>query len=518
MKKFVAMLLVLALALSLAACGGEKKTENENKPEGGKPSAGAPENKDGLYEFRGYTMDGDITTDSVGQVASPLNVEQVYANVEYVPQMFYGDYRLTPDWQLTDTESQEHLAKYETMTYTLNDTERTTSVVPYRFVCGPNSFNNVVQYDTQHHWIKLYFVTEDGSTREVVCRFEVEGDTFRAMPLTKWNYDDTTKILTYQLSDLVWEYTFRFSGPHLTLTQGSNSITLTAEKFLDKDYFCQGGEYLDPSSATFDNVDHVRIVDTRISVESTDQEETYHSAVATLSEDGLMTLSWRNREGQQFTRQLVYFLCGFDGIVLADMDGAYLYTADYFDRYSDSLYGSISVEEKSALENMDEQTIQQIIEKREDLLTDLAAAYAEAGLAVTVNQETGEIVMDSSVLFGVDSSEISAEGQEFLTRFIQVYTSVVFNEKYNGFVSTIMVEGHTDTSGDYDYNLELSQKRADSVKAYCLSVGGEYTEALTDMLVAAGYSYTNPVYDENGQVDMDASRRVAFRFLINLTK
>ncbi|MBR5570978.1 MAG: OmpA family protein [Oscillospiraceae bacterium] len=513
MKKVLSVILALLLLLSLAACGGSK----EKAPAANSGNSAPVVDNNGVYEFRGYTLDGDITTDPVATVASPLDVKQVYANLEYVPQMFYGDYRSTVDWQLTDAEAKDHLAKYDTMTFTINDTEWTTSVVPYRYECGPNTFNNVVQYDTGHHWIKLYFLTEDGGMKYVVCRYEVEGNTFRALPLTKWNYDDTNKTLTYQLSDLVWEYTFSFSGPHLTLSQGSNSITLTAEKFLNKEYFCQGGEYLAPGSATFENVDTVRIVSTRINVESTNKEDRYHSAVGALTEDGLLTLSWKNHEGKQYVRQLVYFLCGFDGIVLADMDGYYLYTAGYFDRYADSLNGSISVEEKSALENMDEEQIQQIIEKRENLLVDLAAAYQDAGLNVTVNEETGEIVMDSSVLFAVDSADVSAEGQSFLMQFITVYTSVVFNEKYNGFVSTIMVEGHTDTSGDYDYNLELSQKRADSVKNYCVSVDNEYGSILEDMMVAAGYSFTNPIYTEDGQVDMDASRRVAFRFLINLT-
>ena len=169
---------------------------------------------------------------------------------------------------------------------------------------------------------------------------------------------------------------------------------------------------------------------------------------------------------------------------------------------------------------MSEEEIEQIIEKREDLLTDLATAYEASGLAVTVNQETGEIVMDSSVLFDVNSAEISQQGKDFLKQFIGVYNSVVFDEKYAGFVSKIMVEGHTDTSGDFDHNLELSQKRADSVRSYCLSdecgVETENRSVLETMLVAAGYSYTNPVYDANGEVDMAASRRVAFRFLINL--
>ena len=139
---------------------------------------------------------------------------------------------------------------------------------------------------------------------------------------------------------------------------------------------------------------------------------------------------------------------------------------------------------------------------------------------VTINHETGEIALDSAVLFGVNESNISPEGKEFLRSFLNVYTGVVFGDEYTDFVSKIMVEGHTDTSGSYDLNLSLSQARADSVLAFCLSeeagIDPAYVESLTGTLEAVGYSYDKPVYDENGDVDMDASRRVSFRFVIKI--
>ena len=104
---------------------------------------------------------------------------------------------------------------------------------------------------------------------------------------------------------------------------------------------------------------------------------------------------------------------------------------------------------------------------------------------------------------------------------MRVYSSVVFNEKYEGFISTILVEGHTDNSGSYDLNQALSQQRADNIRAYCLSeecgISGDYLEVLQTMMEAKGYAYDRPVYDENGEIDMDASRRVSFRCLIDLS-
>ena len=57
-------------------------------------------------------------------------------------------------------------------------------------------------------------------------------------------------------------------------------------------------------------------------------------------------------------------------------------------------------------------------------------------------------------------------------------------------------------------------------KEYCTSqecgVDAAYAELFAQSLEAIGYAYDKPVYDAQGEVDMDASRRVSFRFLISL--
>jgi chemotaxis protein MotB len=168
---------------------------------------------------------------------------------------------------------------------------------------------------------------------------------------------------------------------------------------------------------------------------------------------------------------------------------------------------------------MDQDKLDDILSKRSSMLDDLSSAYEQAGLQITVNRETGEVMLDSAVLFGVDETQISDEGKEFLKQFMQIYTDVVFSEPYSGFVSKILIQGHTDTNGSYEMNQALSQARADSVRDYCLSsecAVEAHMEQLQTMLLAQGYSYDNPILDAEGNVDMDASRRVSFLFLIDL--
>jgi len=160
-----------------------------------------------------------------------------------------------------------------------------------------------------------------------------------------------------------------------------------------------------------------------------------------------------------------------------------------------------------------------VTEMKEDLFDDLSAAFEAEGLKVTVNRETGELAMDSSVLFGGDSAVLTAEGKEFLNKFIKVYNTVAYSSKYDGFISTTMIEGHTApiSGSTYASGLPLSQERAANVKAYILSSEtGVDLSAKADTFEDVGCSNVQPVYNEDGSVNMDASRRVSFRFLVNV--
>ncbi len=163
--------------------------------------------------------------------------------------------------------------------------------------------------------------------------------------------------------------------------------------------------------------------------------------------------------------------------------------------------------------------LEDVINKKNSLFDDLATAFAEEGIEVTVNKETGEIALDSSVLFGGDSSELTGDGKAFLNKFIKAYTTVAFSDKYEGFISKTMVEGHTAPveGSTYASGLQLSEDRALNVKNYCLSADtGVDVSKISSTLENVGYSNSKPVYDANGNVDLAASRRVSFRFIVNV--
>lgn len=162
--------------------------------------------------------------------------------------------------------------------------------------------------------------------------------------------------------------------------------------------------------------------------------------------------------------------------------------------------------------------IKEIYQKKEDLFADLAAAFAKEGITVTTNKETGEIAIDSNVLFGGDSAEITADGKAVLDKFMKAYTSIIYNSKYDGFIQKTVIEGHTApvVGTTYEDGLPLSKQRAENVKSYLTSAGkDDNSKNFASSLEAIGYSCSKPIYNLDGSANLEASRRVSFRFVIN---
>lgn len=158
---------------------------------------------------------------------------------------------------------------------------------------------------------------------------------------------------------------------------------------------------------------------------------------------------------------------------------------------------------------------------KSQIITELGSALTGAGLSATVDRNTGDIVLESTVFFDVGKNGIKESGKQLLDRFIPVYLGVLLRPEYSDFLGEIVIEGHTDTQGTYLRNLELSQERALSVAAYCLqmqSLSSEKRELLRSILTAKGRSYSNPVYNADGTINMDASRRVEFKFRLKDTE
>lgn len=175
------------------------------------------------------------------------------------------------------------------------------------------------------------------------------------------------------------------------------------------------------------------------------------------------------------------------------------------------------VAEQQRIMEEQQKQLDELIGIRTELIEALKEEFSGTDLSVSVDSKTGSIALDSSILFDSGQYELKDTGQEFLRKFLPKYINVLTGDQFKEYVSEIIIEGHTDTQGDYLYNLELSQKRALSVASLCLDsnqavLKEKKLEELRKIVTANGKSYSNPVLDAEGNVDADASRRVEFLF------
>ena len=92
----------------------------------------------------------------------------------------------------------------------------------------------------------------------------------------------------------------------------------------------------------------------------------------------------------------------------------------------------------------------------------------------------------------------------------------VLRDEYSAYLGEIIIEGYTDSTGDYYNNLKLSQERALSVATYILKMPGLTTRQRdllkSGLLTITGRGATGLIYDQYGNEDKEASRRVEFHF------
>lgn len=126
---------------------------------------------------------------------------------------------------------------------------------------------------------------------------------------------------------------------------------------------------------------------------------------------------------------------------------------------------------------------------------ELEQQVPEAKVETVNNGEAIRVTFDSGILFGVDSSTLSANARNALTRFAQ-------NMNANP-DTDIKIIGHTDSTGRHAYNMTLSEKRAQSVVNFLRSQNVAATR-----MISLGMGPDQPVAENSTAAGRAQNRRV----------
>ena len=176
-----------------------------------------------------------------------------------------------------------------------------------------------------------------------------------------------------------------------------------------------------------------------------------------------------------------------------------------------------ALDEKTALLKDQQEQIDQIIGVKADVIEALKKEFSKNNIDVNIDAQTGALTLQSNVLFNYDESDLSDAGKTALEQILPLYCKVLLQDDYKDYLAEIIIDGYTDTDGDYSYNLQLSQQRSLAVAQYLLDIQGNFLSSdqsgdLQQFLTVNGHSMANPVLDADGNVDKDASRRVEIKF------
>jgi len=140
-----------------------------------------------------------------------------------------------------------------------------------------------------------------------------------------------------------------------------------------------------------------------------------------------------------------------------------------------------------------EQAKDEAVRQKEEMRARLVAQLNQ--VLQTRDSARGLIVSMPDVLFGFNKYTLKPEAREKLAKIsgiVLAYPDLTLN-----------IEGHTDSIGSDEYNQQLSEKRADSVRGYLISQGVK-----PDNVSATGLGKANPVADNGTSQGRQLNRRV----------
>ncbi len=116
----------------------------------------------------------------------------------------------------------------------------------------------------------------------------------------------------------------------------------------------------------------------------------------------------------------------------------------------------------------------------------------------------GELVIREKIYFDYDKETIRPESYDVIDEVARVLAA-------HPEIALIEVQGHTDSKGNAEYNLELSRRRAEAVVAYLVEEGG----IARDRLDPVGFGESQPLVEGNGEDARARNRRVQFIIVNN---
>lgn len=135
------------------------------------------------------------------------------------------------------------------------------------------------------------------------------------------------------------------------------------------------------------------------------------------------------------------------------------------------------------------------------------------GSTVTIG-ESGSLILSDGMLFDKNKYDVKPESYLMLDRLTMAFYNFLSKEENRNYVDSIVIAGHTDSTGSAEKNRTLSANRANAVLTYLLEGNGGILSEYAGYFCAAGYGLTRPVADNSTAEGMAQNRRIEISIIL----
>lgn len=245
-----------------------------------------------------------------------LDPDKILKDIEYEKEFLVGEYNALG----APTTEKDKVKEF------YNEHKKHVEYSGYEITALPIAYRIDLD-DIDNEDCRFEFAREDGFTNSVYGSIELNGRKLTFTP-QKRSYDEDEKPVAFV-------YDVELKGGTVTLTYEKDSTVLTHSELdanVDSSLYFYSKEAKDGKK--IDNIKAITISrDIRensasgsFSIDVDDSDDRIYNVCGYLYENGLFDFSWSDYDGTVHAYEYVYFLLGYDGIILTDGTNTYYYT------------------------------------------------------------------------------------------------------------------------------------------------------------------------------------------------
>ena len=155
-----------------------------------------------------------------------------------------------------------------------------------------------------------------------------------------------------------------------------------------------------------------------------------------------------------------------------------------------------------------------VLDKVKQSIEDELGETNASGEALVTIGDNGNIIINESLVFDTDSSDIKNSGKVLLDNLAVAFENVLSDPSIRENIDAISIQGHTDERSTEEYNRELSARRAYTVVNYLMASNPDLADDYGEYFAASAYSEFRPIDNGTSEAAYAKNRRIEIAVIL----